>query len=264
MSRNFELLQQAGLGVPGGDGPGGVEIPFGGNVRASARAKGKDRAFVASLRPADLDRAAREEILRLVQSVFLLQGESASGRVVVFAAVDSRSGCSRVCSQTAQILAECVPGSVCLVDANFREPALATAFGSTNHHGLSDALKTSEPIREYARRVHGENLWLLSCGSGVDQSVGFLHSDLVKKRIADLRQEFDYVLIDAPPLNAYSEGVALGQFANGLVLVLEANSTRRDATARIAERLHAMQVNILGAVLNKRTFPIPDLLYRRL
>jgi hypothetical protein len=48
------------------------------------------------------------------------------------------------------------------------------------------------------------------------------------------------------------------------VLVLEANSTRRDATARIAERLHAMQVQVLGAVLNKRTFPIPASLYRRL
>jgi len=79
-----------------------------------------------------------------------------------------------------------------------------------------------------------------------------------------LREQFDYVMIDAPPLNSYSEGVALGQFADGLVLVLEANSTRRDATARIAERLHSMQVQILGAVLNKRTFPIPASLYRRL
>jgi Mrp family chromosome partitioning ATPase len=79
-----------------------------------------------------------------------------------------------------------------------------------------------------------------------------------------LRDAFDYVLIDAPPLNAYSEGVALGQFADGMVLVLEANATRRDATARITERLHAMQVKVLGAVLNKRTFPIPESLYRRL
>ena len=98
----------------------------------------------------------------------------------------------------------------------------------------------------------------------MDQSIGLLHSDLVRKRVDELREAFDYVLIDTPPLNAYSEGVALGQSADGLVLVLEANSTRRDATARIAERLHSMQVNILGAVLNKRTFPIPDLLYRRL
>ena len=263
MSRNFELLQQAGLELPGG-GTGGVEIPFGGRLRVTARDRAKDRAHVASLRPADLDRAAREETLRLVQSVFLLRNGSEGGQVVVFAAVDSRSGCSRVCSQSAQILADSVPGSVCLVDANFREPALATAFGTTNRHGLSDALRSAEPIREYAKRVHGENLWLVSCGSGVDQSGGLLHSDLMKKRIAELRQEFDYVLIDAPALSTYSEGVALGQFADGLVLVLEANSTRRDATARIAERLHSMQINILGAVLNKRTFPIPDMLYKRL
>jgi Mrp family chromosome partitioning ATPase len=49
-----------------------------------------------------------------------------------------------------------------------------------------------------------------------------------------------------------------------MVLVLEANATRRDATARITERLYAMQVKVLGAVLNKRTFPIPESLYRRL
>lgn len=263
MSRNFELLRQAGLELPGA-GPGSVEIPFDLGLRTSARVKGKDRARVASLRPADLDRAAREETLRLVQSVFLLHGQNEDGRVVVFAAVDSRSGCSRVCLRAAQILAESVPGSVCLVDANFREPSLAAAFHATNHHGLSDALKASGPIREYARKVRGENLWLVSCGSGIDQSVGLLNSDRMKKRTAELRQEFDYVLIDTPSLSAYSEGVALGQFADGLVLVLQANSTRRDATARITERLHAMQVNILGAVLNKRTFPIPDSLYRRL
>ena len=94
MSRNFELLQQAGLGLPG-SGSGGAEIPFDPSVRIKARAKGKDRVRVASLRPADLDRAAREETLRLVQSVFLLHGEGEGGRVVVFAAVDSQSGCSR-------------------------------------------------------------------------------------------------------------------------------------------------------------------------
>jgi len=75
MSRNFELLQQAGLELPGG-GTAGVEIPFGGRARVTASTRAKDRAHVASLRPADLDRAAREETLRLVQSVFLLHGES--------------------------------------------------------------------------------------------------------------------------------------------------------------------------------------------
>jgi len=263
MSRNFELLEQAGLGLPGGF-PGKMEVPVRAIPKTESHVKGEDRAFVASLEPADLDRAAREETLRLVQTIFLLKDCTNRGSVVVFAAVDSGSGCSSICVQAAQVLAQSVSGSVCLVDANFREPSLPSAFGVPNHHGLADALRTSEPIRGFAKRVQRENLWLLSCGSQVDQSAGLLHSDPMKKRIADLRKEFDYALIDAPPLNSYSEGVALGQFADGLVLVLEANSTRRDATARIAERLHAMQVQVLGAVLNKRTFPIPASLYRRL
>jgi len=263
MSRNFELLQQAGLNIPGA-GAGGLNLPLGGRVLVGTRGEADDRAHIASLRRADLDRAAHEETLRLVQSVFLLHRQSECGRVVVFAAVDSRGGCSRVCSRAGRILAESVPGSVCLVDANFRKPALAAGFGTTNYHGLVDALKVAGPMRGFARVVHGENLWLIPSGSGAEHSVGLLHSDHIKKRIDDLRQEFDYVLVDAPALNSYSEGLALGQFADGLVLVLQANSTRRDVSARIAERLHASQVNILGAVLNKRRFPIPNFLYRRL
>src|SRR5258708_11164899 len=132
MSRNFERLQQAGVNIPGG-GAGGLELPLGGSVLLGTRGEAKDRAHVASLRPADLDRAAREEILRLVQSVFLLHGQSEGGRVVVFAAVDSRSGCSRVCSQAGRILAESVAGPVCPVDAKFCGPALAAGVSSTKY-----------------------------------------------------------------------------------------------------------------------------------
>jgi Mrp family chromosome partitioning ATPase len=70
------------------------------------------------------------------------------------------------------------------------------------------------------------------------------------------------VLIDSPPLKTYSDGIALAQVADGLVLVLEANSTRREAAAKVAENLRAAQIKILGAVLNKRTFPIPEALYK--
>ena len=60
------------------------------------------------------------------------------------------------------------------------------------------------------------------------------------------------------------EAIALGQIADGLVLVLEANATRRESALRIAETLRATQIRVLGAVLNKRTFPIPEGLYNRL
>jgi Mrp family chromosome partitioning ATPase len=82
--------------------------------------------------------------------------------------------------------------------------------------------------------------------------------------VDELRKEFEYVLIDAPALTAYADGVVLGHLADGVVLVLEANVTRREAALRVAQRMHDMRLKVLGAVLNKRTFPIPDSVYHRL
>jgi len=256
MSRNFELLQQAGLNLTATvEMPPTLERELGARVK---KENGGSRAFAA-----DLDRIAKEETLKLVQSVFLLQGTSTNHRAVVFAAIDSGSGCSRVCVHAAQMLAANVSGSVCLVDANFRTPSLPNAFGTTNHYGLADALRTEKPLRGFVKALD-RNLWLVSCGSAGEASTNLLHSEQMKRRFGELRKEFDYVLIDAPPLNTYSEGFALGQLADGLVLVLEANATRRETATKVTERLNATEVKILGAVLNKRTFPIPDSLYRRL
>jgi Mrp family chromosome partitioning ATPase len=72
------------------------------------------------------------------------------------------------------------------------------------------------------------------------------------------------VLIDAPPLTRYSDAIALGQLTDGFVLVLEANSTRREAALKVSENLRAAHIQVLGAVLNKRTFPIPESLYNKL
>jgi Mrp family chromosome partitioning ATPase len=137
-------------------------------------------------------------------------------------------------------------------------------FGTTNHHGLTDALLEEGPIRSFAKLVRGDNLWLLSSGSLASDSPKLLNSERMKSRLAELRKEFDFVLIDAPPLTRYADAVALGQLADGLILVLEANSTRREAAVQVSENLRAANIKILGAVLNKRTFPIPETLYNKL
>ena len=62
----------------------------------------------------------------------------------------------------------------------------------------------------------------------------------------------------------YSDALAFGQLTDGFILVVEANATRREAALQVAENLRAANVRILGAVLNQRTFPIPEALYHRL
>jgi capsular exopolysaccharide synthesis family protein len=255
MSRNYELLQRAQLKIPGAAAPGPKVVPL-----ADLRAKGKSNVSTAA--GMDIDNIAKEESLKLVQSVFLMQG--APHRTVLFAGVDSGSGCSRICVGAADALAHSVSGSVCLVDANFRAPSLPESYGTSNHYGLADALRKEGPVRDFAKSLRPGNLWLLSCGSAASESTGLLNSEKMKTRLHELREEFDFVLIDAPPLSTYADAIALGQLADGIVLVLEAHATKREAAVRVAENLRAKNVKILGAVLNKRTFPIPESLYKLL
>ncbi len=259
MSKNFELMQQAGLDqslrpVRPLRAP---DLPY------SPRRRVRNGHGLKKSTHLDIEQFAREESLRLVQRIFLLQTQ-APPRAVVFAGIDHGNGCSEICVSVAQTLANNVRGSICLLEANLRSPALPGLFGTTNHYGLTDALLQEGPIRSFAKPLRGDNLWLLSSGSLAPDSAKLLNSDRLKTRFAELRKEFDYVLIDAPPLTRYADAVGFGQMTDGFVLILEANVTRREAALRVSENLRASGIHVFGAVLNKRTFPIPESLYHKL
>jgi capsular exopolysaccharide synthesis family protein len=256
MSKNFELMQQVGKDQEFHPSRK-LEPTVPSNLRDGTGESHREKDGL------DLDQRAGEEALRLVQRVFLLQAQ-APPHMVAFAGIDHGSGCSWICVRAAETLAKNIRGSVCLVEANLRSPALPEMFGTTNHHGLTDALLQDGPIRSFAKLVRGANLWLLSSGALAADSANLLNSERLKTRFEELRKEFDFVLIDAPPLTPYSDAIALGQLTDGFVLVLEANSTRREAALKVAENLRTAKVRVLGAVLNKRTFPIPELLYNKL
>jgi capsular exopolysaccharide synthesis family protein len=252
VSKNFELMQEVIAMEQEG-------IPPSGNGRAVPFT---DREYIRRSSGMALDLVTREESLKLAQRLFLGQAEKRL-HVVVFAGIDPGNGCSRLCGETARALADSVPGTICLVDGNLRAPSLPEYFGVMNHWGLTDALLQKEPIRDFAKPVYRDNLWLLTSGS-LAEAHHALNSERLKTRFDELRKDFDYVLVDAPPLNHYADASVLGQIADGVVLVLEANSTRRESALKAIEALRSVQIDVLGAVLNKRTFPVPESVYRRL
>lgn len=209
------------------------------------------------------DKITREESLHLVQNLFLT-GAANPAHMVIFAGLDPGNGCSRVCASAAEILAASTSGTVCLVEANLRSPSLPEYFGVENHFGLSDCLRKDGPVKEFAKKLRPENLWLISCGATSPDVATLLNSDRMKTRLAEIRKEFDYVLIDVPPLNQYADATALARLTDGIVVVLEANVTRKEAASKAIESLRSSGISILGAVLNKRTFPIPEKLYHLL
>jgi capsular exopolysaccharide synthesis family protein len=199
----------------------------------------------------------------LVQRVFLQQTQNPP-RMVVFAAVDHGSGCSQIAASVAQTLTGKAPEAVCLVEANFRSPALPRMLGTTNYHGLTSALLEQGGIHSFLKPVYNSSLWLLSSGPIAADSPNLLASDCMRRRCTELRERFGFVIVDAPPMARYMDAFILGKLCDGVVLVLEAGSTRRKAARAVVRNLRYSGIKILGAVLNKRTFPIPERIYNKL
>jgi Mrp family chromosome partitioning ATPase len=86
----------------------------------------------------------------------------------------------------------------------------------------------------------------------------------MRLRLTELRAEFDFVLIDASAMSVANDVIALGSMSDGVVMVLKANASRRQVARQAIEDLQGGKAKVLGAVLNQRTFPIPDALYKKL
>ena len=243
MSRNFELLramQETDLlfvprPVPAADSP--VRRPPG-------------------------ERIVRGAVLTLAQRLFLVPDPDAAPRTVLLCSVGEVSRSAPLAVQLARTLAVPADSSVCLVDANFHSPSLHRFFNSDNRRGLAEALYQPVAVRSCVQHLMPSNVWLLPGGCSLPDAHTFLTEDRFRPCLAELRSQFDRVLIDAPPFGLHEDAVWLGRPTDGVVLVVEAGTTRRDQAVRAKEGFDAAGVKVLGAVLTEHSVPIPKALDR--
>jgi protein-tyrosine kinase len=208
----------------------------------------------------DSDSFAEEQIRGLVRQVFF-PGWPKPARQVVFSAVDPATDTSEICLQVALTLSAQVSGSACLVEADESGHGLQQAVEKRGlslvpAQGSVNMLESSRPLSNHLCLVP-RNVFL---GENENGSSGLRLRD----RLAELRRSFDYTLIHGPASGTCTEAALLGSLCDGVVLVVEANSTRRVTAQKVKERLHSANARLLGAVLSQRTFPIPQAIYRRL
>jgi protein-tyrosine kinase len=248
MSKNFELLREEGK----------AHELF---SQQTGETRSVPPATNFSVTPAlEVEGLARTEVMKLVHRLFFA-ADSQGARQVSFIGTEPGNGCSWICAHAAEILASQVAGTVCALDCDFHTPTLHREFQVENHYGLADALIGNGSIRQYARQLSRPNLWLLSSGSRSEDASSPLNLERVHQRISELRAEFDYILVDTAPLSFGNHGVVTGAWSDGVALVLKANSSRRETARKVLQELQAANVQVLGAILNQRTFPIPDKIY---
>jgi polysaccharide biosynthesis transport protein len=209
------------------------------------------------------DEAPSEEEIKLVQRVFVVPGQDAP-KSVAFCGVDEEDESKCICARVGEILAARGAGRVCLIDASLHAPSLQSRYGMDGHVGIRDASRDAGAAANLARQIGVGNLWLLTAESGGTGPQAVLSMERFRDLISQLREQFSTILVAAPPVNHSAATMVLGQFVDGVILVLKANSTHRAAAVKAKENLQASSVRLLGAILADRTYPVPEGLYRRL
>lgn len=200
---------------------------------------------------------AREQIRGLVRQVFF-SNVGNPVRQVVFCAADSPTDVGDICRRVAESLALDASGSVAMVRC---DRPVASPDREEPAENAARAEEDATALRQGAIRIHG-NFWLLpqirfALG-------GRVRGTALSSRLCELRREFEYSIVQGPPAGQSSDAAALGQAADGMVLVLAAHVTRRATALKIKETLECAQVRLLGTVLSERRFPVPEAIYRRL
>jgi protein-tyrosine kinase len=208
----------------------------------------------------DSDSFAEEQIRGLVRQVFL-PGWPKPARQVVFSPVDPETDISRLCMQVGLALSAQVSGTTCLVEANPGSPGLEQTLERNGLDLVSN--QESSGLRDSSRRL-SHQLWLVPRRVFLAENENGWSGLQLRDRLAELRQTFDYTILYGPPAGSSSEAALLASLCDGMILVLQANSTRRVAAQRVKEKLHSAKARLLGAVLSERTFPIPETIYRKL
>jgi Mrp family chromosome partitioning ATPase len=245
MSKNFELLQQVGK-----------DEWF--NLPAPPVPRPQEMSSALPLRKEPPD----AEIAKLVQRLFSKASSEDGPKVVSFSGIGRDDRSSWICARAGEALAAQVGASVCIVDANLWSPNLYRHVNCGNQIGLAEALTNEDPIRGFATPFGAGNISLIS--AGLMKPGLHIPVERYRARFTQLRAAFNYILISAPALSRETEATLIGQLADGIVLIVEANQTRRETVRRAKEQLERAQVRLLGAVLDQRTFPIPEGLYRKL
>lgn len=153
---------------------------------------------------------------------------------------------------------------VLLIDADMRKGKIINYLGVDSHIGLSEYLTGKAQLEDIVFHIDIDHLSFISCGSVPSHPADLLASAKMTDLISQLRSQFEYILIDTPPVIPVTDAVIIGTFVDGVLMVIKAGETQRGIVARSTELLSQAHVKVIGHILTGIEYFVPDYIYRYL
>lgn len=199
---------------------------------------------------------------RLGTSVLLTPGGLPADQPKLLGVVASRpgEGTTTTAAVFASILVRRRGGRVVVVEANLRTPSFQTAFGIRPVPGLVELIEGKASLSAAAQSTSVPNLFAIAGGESTLPATTLFDSPALPAVLAQIREQFDFAIVDLPPVNVYGDSLILGPRLDAAIIVIEADATRVPDVERARRILERSGVRFVGSVLNRRRSYIPAFL----
>lgn len=190
------------------------------------------------------------ESVRTIRTAVLLSSIDEPHRVVAVTSTLPGEGKTTVAINLAFALGQMK--KVLIVDGDIRRPTVGNAIGEGMDEGagLIELLAGEAPISECIRKTSNPNVSVLPAGKSFNSPLELISSQKFCDTVNELKNMFDVVLIDCPPLKPVSDALVISRYSSAVVYVVESDVTPYQLAWAAIKRLHAIKAPLLGVVLN--------------
>jgi len=206
----------------------------------------RDRSIYAFAR----SRSTISESLRSIRTNVLFRTGNQPSRTLLVTSAVPREGKSFMSANLSAVIA--MAGSrVILIDADLRRPSIHRLFEISDEFGLSEVLMGTRRLEAAIQESHVPGLDVISAGPIPPNPSELLGNHIMREILDELAETYDIIIIDSPPATAVVDPMILSPLTDGVMLVVEANQTRKPVVMQAITRLRHVQSNIIGGIVNK-------------
>ena len=201
------------------------------------------------------------ESYRALRTSLLLSNLGAPPKVIMITSALPQEGKTTTSINSAVVLAQ-KGVRVLLIDADLRRPSIHKNLGMGPHAGLSNVLTGSATLEEAITHTSIlPNLDVLTAGTPPPNPAELLASSNMRDLLAQLREQYDHIVIDTPPSLSVTDAVVLSPRADAVVLVIRSGQTTKQALRRSRDILTQVNAKVVGVLLNAVDLSSPDYYY---
>ncbi len=215
-------------------------------IQSDPEAEDINERLVTHLRP----RSPISEAYRTLRTNILFSSSDSNRKTLMVTSSGPKEGKSTTVSNLAITFAQ-MGNKTLLIDADMRRPILHKLFGLEKTTGLTNILVGRADLQDAVRQNPGlPDLDILSCGVIPPNPAELLGSESMRQLLETVKSRYNVILIDTPPSIAVTDASILASLVDGVLLVIRAGETPREAAKRSFEQLYRVNAPLVGAVLN--------------